>query len=261
MPQLPRKAPSRCPHCGFVQDEPEHLISTYCRGCGSYYQVSPPSVGLARYSTEVRTRIKRRLPKIPPRQVRCYHCGQAHEVSGRARTTLCPECNAAIELSDVTVSSSMTRPIDTRGNLIITPSGYVSSALTVCHEALIAGRVSGTLVCETVVRLVYSGRLSCQMRTKSMIIEKESDVELSYPIETDELVVYGQAVGNFECAGRIWIDKGGLIEGRIAAHSVVVERGGVLLAESSVRPTLKEASLKEEETFDIVVDGEHPLPA
>jgi cytoskeletal protein CcmA (bactofilin family) len=155
----------------------------------------------------------------------------------------------------------MTRPIDTRGNLIITPSGYVSSALTVCHEALIAGRVSGTLVCETVVRLVYSGRLSCQMRTKSMIIEKESDVELSYPIETDELVVYGQAVGNFECAGRIWIDKGGLIEGRIAAHSVVVERGGVLLAESSVRPTLKEASLKEEETFDIIVDGEHPLPA
>ena len=121
MPQLPRKAPSRCPHCGFVQDEPEHLISTYCRGCGSYYKVSPPSAGLARYSSEVRTRIRRRLPKIPPRQVRCYHCGQAHEVSGRARTTLCPECNAAIELSDVTVSSSTTRPIDTRGNLIITP--------------------------------------------------------------------------------------------------------------------------------------------
>ena len=33
-------------------------------------------------------------------------------------------------------------------------------------------------------------------------------------------IVHGQAAGNFECAGRIWIDKGGLIEGRIAAHSV-----------------------------------------
>jgi cytoskeletal protein CcmA (bactofilin family) len=260
MPQLPRKAPSRCPHCGFVQDEPERLISTYCRGCGSYYKVSPPSAVLVRYSNQVRARIRRRLPKIPPRQVRCYHCGQAHEVSGRARTTLCPECNAAIELSDVTISSSTTRPIDTRGNLIITPSGFISSALTVCHEALIAGRVSGTLVCETVVRLIYSGRLSCQMKTKSMIIEKESHVELSYPIETNELVVYGQAVGNFECAGRIWIDKGAVIEGRIAAHSVVVERGGVLLAESSVRPTLKEDSMKQEDTFDVLVDGEHPFP-
>ena len=86
-------------------------------------------------------------------------------------------------------------------------------------------------------------------------------MELSYPIETDELVVYGQAVGNFECAGRIWIDKGGLIEGRIAARSVVVERGGVLLAESSVGPTPKGDSVKEEDTFDVLADGEHPLPA
>ncbi len=94
-----------------------------------------------------------------------------------------------------------------------------------------------------------------------MIIEKESRAELSYPVETNELIVYGQAAGNFECAGRIWIDKGGLIEGRIAAHSVVVEDGGVLLAESSVRPTLKEDALKDEDAFDALVDGEHPLPA
>jgi cytoskeletal protein CcmA (bactofilin family) len=121
--------------------------------------------------------------------------------------------------------------------------------------------VSGTLVSETVVRLVHSGRLSCQIKTKSIIIEKESRVELSYPIETNELIVYGQAAGNFECAGRIWIDKGGSIEGRIAAHSVIVERGGVLLAESSVRPTLKEDSLTHEDTVDVLVDNEHPLLA
>ena len=260
MPQLPRKAPSRCPHCGFVQDEPEHLISTYCRGCGGYYKVSPASPR-ASYASSVRTRIRRRIPKIPPRQVRCYHCGQVHEVSGHAQTTLCPECNAAIELSDVTVSSGTTRPIDTRGNLIITPSGYISSALTVCHEALIAGRVSGTLVCESALRLVYSGRLSCQLKAKSIIIEKEARIELSYPIETNELIVYGQAAGNFECAGRIWIDKGALIEGRIAAHCVVVEPGGTLIAESSVRPTLKENSVAREDEFDALVDGEHPLLA
>jgi cytoskeletal protein CcmA (bactofilin family) len=120
--------------------------------------------------------------------------------------------------------------------------------------------VSGTLVAETVVRLVHSGRLSCQIKTKSIIIEKESRAELSYPIETNELIVYGQAAGNFECAGRIWIDKGGCIEGRIAAHSVIVERGGVLLAESSVRPTLKEV-LTHEDTVDVLVDNEHPLLA
>ena len=86
-------------------------------------------------------------------------------------------------------------------------------------------------------------------------------MELSYPIETNELIVYGQAVGNFECAGRIWIDKGGLIEGRIAAHSVDVERGGVLVAESSVRPTVKEDSVTHDDALDVLVDGDHPLPA
>ncbi len=262
MPQLPRKAPSRCPHCGFVQDEPEHLISTYCRGCGSYYKVVPASAAFARYTRRAaRSRVRRRVAILPPREVRCYHCGQVHEVSGHARTTFCPECHAGIELSDVTISSRTSRPIDTRGNLVVTPSGYISSALIVCHEALVAGRVSGTLVCEGALRLVYSGRLSCQMKAKSIVIEKEARVEFSCPIKTNELTVYGQAVGNFSCAGRIWIDKGALIEGRIAAHSVIVERGGTLLAESSVHPTLKEELVEEEDEPDAVVDGEHPLLA
>jgi cytoskeletal protein CcmA (bactofilin family) len=121
--------------------------------------------------------------------------------------------------------------------------------------------VSGTLVSETIVRLVYSGRLSCQIKTRSIVIEKESRVELSYPTETDELIVYGRAAGNFECAGRIWIDKGGSVEGRIAAHSVIVELGGVLFADSSVRPKLKEDALTNEDTLDVLVDDEHPLPA
>ena len=86
--------------------------------------------------------------------------------------------------------SSTTRPIDTRGNLIITPSGYISSALTVCREA--PHRREGERnvgVRDVCVRLVYSGRLSCQIKAKSMVIEKESRAELSYPIETNELIV------------------------------------------------------------------------
>jgi cytoskeletal protein CcmA (bactofilin family) len=98
------------------------------------------------------------------------------------------------------------------------------------------------------------------MKAKSIVIEREARVEISCPITTNELTVYGQAAGNFICGGRIWIDKGALIEGRIAAHSVIVERGGTLLAESSVHPALKEEPVEEDE-LDAVVDGGHPLPA
>jgi cytoskeletal protein CcmA (bactofilin family) len=262
MPQLPRKAPSRCPHCGFVQDEPEHLISTYCRGCGSYYKVVPSSATFAQFTRQAaRRRTRRRAAILPPREIWCYHCDQVHEVSGHARTTFCPECHAAIELSDITISSRTSRPIDTRGNLTVTPSGYISSALIVCREALIAGRVSGTLICEDALQLSYSGRLSCQMQAKSIVIEKGVRVELSCPIKTNDLTVYGEAVGNFECAGRIWIDKGGLVEGRIAAHSVIVERGGTLLAESSIQPKPKEGPIEPEDDLDTLIRREPPLPA
>jgi cytoskeletal protein CcmA (bactofilin family) len=263
MPQLPRKAPSRCPHCGFVQDEPEHLISTYCRGCGSYYKVFTDPANAVFYSRSSRARgpARQRVPVQPPREVRCYCCGQIHEVSWHAQTTFCPDCYAAIELSDITISSRTSRPIDTRGNLIITPSAYVSSALTVCHEALVAGRISGTLICEAALRLACSGRLSCQMSAKSIIIEKEARVELSYPIRTRDLTVYGQAAGNFECTGHLWIDKDALLEGRIAARSVVVERGGTLLAESSIQPVHKQDPVGPEDELDTLIEGEHPLPS
>ena len=262
MPQLPRKAPSRCPHCGFVQDEPEHLISTYCRGCGSYYKVftGPANPVFPGRSRHAQRGPRRRISTRPTREVCCYHCSQIHEVSEHARTTFCPNCQAAIELYDITISSRTSKPIDTRGNLTITPSAYISSALIVCHEALVAGRISGTLICEGALRLASSGRLSCQMSARSIVIEKEARVELSYPIKTGELVVYGQVAGSFECTGRIWIDKSGLLEGRIAAQSVVVERGGTLLAQSSVRPAHRHEPVDEEE-LDVVIDRAHPLPA
>lgn len=99
------------------------------------------------------------------------------------------------------------------------------------------------------------------MSARSIVIEKEAQVELSRPIKTGDLTVYGQAAGNFRCSGRIWIDKGGLLEGRVAARSVVVERGGTLLAECSIRPVHKQEPTENEAEFDALIEGDHPLPA
>jgi cytoskeletal protein CcmA (bactofilin family)/DNA-directed RNA polymerase subunit RPC12/RpoP len=263
MPLLPRKAPFRCPHCGFVQDESEHLISTYCRGCGSHYEVlaNSPSRTLPDRFHRARSRTWRRVSLVPGRKIRCHRCGKVHEVSGHARTTFCPRCGTAIDLCDETISSSISRPIDTRGNLIITPSGYVCSALTVCCDALVAGRISGTLVCEATLRLACSERLSCQMNARSIVIEYQARLELIYPVRTGDLTVHGQAAGNFECTGSIWIARGGLIEGRISASSVIVEPGGTLLAESSVRPVRNKEPVEHEDEAGFFTSAGHPLPA
>jgi cytoskeletal protein CcmA (bactofilin family) len=262
MPLLPRKAPFRCPHCGFVQEESDHLISTYCRSCGRHYEVVSNSASRKPSNRLhlVPNAIWRQASSPPGRTIRCYRCGKIHGVSEYARTTFCPYCNTAIDLCNATISSVTSRPIDMRGHLIITHSGHVCSALTVCSEASVAGRISGTLICESTLRLECSGRLNCQIRAKSVVIEGRARLKLTYPTRSGDLLVQGQAIGNFECAGSILIASGGLLEGRISASSVVVEDGGTLLTETSIHPRAKQQSLKLADEFDIFA-ASSPLSA
>ena len=259
---LPRKAPFRCPHCGFVQEESEHLISTFCRSCGQHYVVAPNSASrkASSHFPRVPNAMWLHASSAPGRTIHCYRCGKTHGVSKHARTTFCPHCNIAIDLCDAKISSVTSRPIDIRGNLIITHSGHVCSALTICSEAFVAGRVSGTLICESTLRLEHSGRLNCQIRAKSVVIEERSRLMLTYPTKSGDLMVHGQAAGAFECTGRVWIAGGGSIEGRISASSVVVEHGGTLLAETSIHPRAKQESFKPEDAFDSAATS-RPLPA
>jgi cytoskeletal protein CcmA (bactofilin family)/uncharacterized CHY-type Zn-finger protein len=262
MPFVPHKAPFRCPHCGFIQEEPEHLISTYCRRCGNHYEVA---------ATSARRKLSSRLQRaghqlwktpslLPGRKVLCHRCDKSHTVSEYARTTLCPFCSAGIDLGDVTISSTTSRPIDTRGNLFITPTGYVCSALTVCNEAHVAGRISGTLICEATLRLSCSERLSCQVSAKSLIIEDGARLELTCPIRSKAMTVYGQATGNFQCSGRILVVSGSLLEGRVSASSVVVEPGGTLLAECFIHTVAREEP-EDERGLALLASTERPLPA
>ena len=100
------------------------------------------------------------------------------------------------------------------------------------------------------------------MNAESVIIERQARLELTCPIRTGELTVHGQAAGNFECAGSIWIARGGLIEGRISASSVIVECGGTLLAETSIHPALSRRLVQHEDEFDsFLIPADNPLPA
>lgn len=230
MPAEPRKEPFSCPHCGFVQNEPRHLISTYCRGCGQYYEVTPDRQAEAKPPAPVVLHSRH--------AVHCYRCHRDHQVSHHARSTICPGCATSIELGDLVFSSNASRPVDTRGLLHVTTKGYLSNAYIICGQGLIEGRLSGTLHCEGTLRIVSSGTMSCQITAQSVVIEKGAHVELIRPVKTVDLQIFGRAAGHFACTGKVRIAKGGLLEGRLTAKSVAVERGGNLLAESSIQPKI-----------------------
>lgn len=236
MPETPRKTPFQCPHCGFVQHEPPHLISTYCRSCGEHYEVvaaappaAKPRAGLVEISVK-------RLISRPPRTIHCHHCGHDHEVSGYAKSTICPGCYASIELIDLVFSSSVSRPVDTRGKLTIRSSGSLNSTLAICGEAVIEGRLNGTLICEGTVHLACEGKIAHGLTARTLVITRQAQVDLLQLVKATDLVVHGRARGNFSCTGRVTISKRGVLEGRLTARSVVVERGGCLLADSAIQP-------------------------
>ncbi len=63
-----RKVPTECPRCGFAQQEPVGLISTYCRGCGGHYAVArkPAPAPHAKHSLpgRLRDKLHHREPRI-----------------------------------------------------------------------------------------------------------------------------------------------------------------------------------------------------
>lgn len=226
MPDSPAKAPVTCPHCGHVQQEYASVISTYCRGCGRYYEK-----GARRPAPKPAAR---KPLHGPPRGVHCHRCDTDHEVSPSALTTICPGCSGSIELVDLSFSTNVSRPVDTRGTLTVTEKGYLTNSHIICREAFVEGRISGTLLSETAIHLSSRGAINCHLKARTLIIEKGARVELAVPAKIPEIIVHGHAFGQFECH-RLQVSRHAVLEGRVMTRAMVVEPGGSLLAETSIQ--------------------------
>lgn len=222
-----RKAPFRCPSCAFIQHEPEGLLSTYCRACGEHYEVRDHAAVHAAPQQAPRAR----------RSIHCHRCGEDHDVAAAAKSTLCPGCGAAIEMGDLVFSSKVSRPVDTRGKLTVDKGAYLNTAVIVCGEGQIDGLVSGTIRCERVLRLGFSGSTSVRILTaERLVIEKNAQIDFLYEVHATHVEVHGKVSGTFLCGGGAHVHKHGRLSGRLKARSVIVDRGGELIAESEVLP-------------------------
>jgi len=186
------------------------------------------------------------MTERPPREISCYHCQRTHSVSGHAKSTICPGCNQGIQLENLTFSSHASRPVNTRGKLTVESGASLTSAHIVCGEGLIRGKINGMLFCEGVLRLACQENFASPITAHSLIIEKNSRVELAQPTRVVDLLVQGSVLGNFTCTGKVHVTKRGMLEGRLTAHAVTVDRGGVLLTENTIRPRHEDGSPAED---------------
>jgi cytoskeletal protein CcmA (bactofilin family) len=152
-------------------------------------------------------------------------------------STICPGCNAAIELTDMRFLSPASRAVDIRGHLHIGPDGSLSSSWIVCGSALIEGLVVGVLRCEGEVHLATKRRCVCRITAAAAVIERDARVVLTLPLETDHLEVCGHLHGIIHCKGDVHVRRGGRLEAEVHARAVKVEKGGALLGACHVAGT------------------------
>lgn len=221
MSRLPQKARFQCPGCGFIQLEPPRLISTYCRACGDYYEVRQRAV--------TKTLLPPLASQRDKRDVLCHRCGTTHHVAPHAINTICPCCNSAIELKDITILSATSRQVDTRGKLTIGTAGSLSSSWIICGSANIGGRIVGILRSEGEVHLSTSGLCACQITAPSVLIGKNARASFTLPLDTGHLEVRGHLTGIIHCRGIVHVRRGGRLEAEVHARSVKVDKGGALL--------------------------------
>ena len=224
MAKRPRKALSRCPDCGFEQLEPLGLIATYCQGCGSCYETARGD----RYNRSLEPAIPAAPadPALPKKPVFCFRCGTTHPVTEGARNTICPACNACIDLPDIKIFSPTLQAVDTRGKLYVGPEGSLNNAWIVCGSARIEGSVSGVLRSAGEVVLATTRPCPCQIMAPALVIAKQSAIKLTSPLETNTLIVKGLFQGIVNCKGTVHVLRGGHLEADIWARSIVVEKGG-----------------------------------
>jgi len=232
-----RKISVRCSHCGNLQQEPAHVLSTYCRACGEHFtvaaakeQAAAPAAPKVGFMTRlVRTAIQR-----PPRKVRCYACGNTHEASGYAASTICPHCSGYIDLRNVVISNRTTRVVDTRGHLHIERAGFLNNASTICGSALIEGQINGRLYCDDLVRLSGKGRCGAEFSANKIVVEKTADLYITHPLRCAEALIRGHVAGRILCSGTVRVFKTGLLEGDVHAKAFTVDKGGAYQGNISI---------------------------
>ena len=72
-----------------------------------------------------------------PKRVQCYHCGHRFEVSARAQSTSCPNCNKALLVSDIILSKyDAVKAKQTCGKIVIKKKGRLIAELVEANEGI-----------------------------------------------------------------------------------------------------------------------------
>jgi cytoskeletal protein CcmA (bactofilin family) len=227
-----------CPHCDNIQLEPEFAKSTCCRKCGGYIQLGKAERSSGPQEIEKQPSVLQKLENLLGVQrtviAHCFECTGKREIPKSATSTICPQCGAYIDIQDYRIVGSFSHSIRTRGSVIVTNKGDLSSNRVICDSAEIQGKMRGSLVCNGDVHIKLKGKLIGSIQAKSVYIDKKCEAEFVRPIRAEKVEVEGVISARIISTGRVIIHKTGRFTGALFGRGFTVEKGGEFFGELSI---------------------------
>ena len=223
-----------CPHCGFKQLESVFAKTTYCRKCSEHFSLekqghnAPPPSGA--HEDSIFTRFARLLQREQIKTIHCFGCHKPQQVSSFAKSSICPHCSAYIDLRDFKISSAFSRSLETQGTIAIGSRGDVTSTKILCGNAIIKGKIHGSLICTGTTRVKAKGRVLGSIDSQNLVIEKGSNVEFVRALRAGTAEINGKISARI-MADVVKIGATGALEGIVYAKSISVEKGGIFHGE------------------------------
>ena len=276
----PAKVSVDCPHCGFKQSEYVAAKITMCRQCGSSYAPSAPRPEskqkffakpepVAVESASLLGKFEGLWTRKSNSIVECFECKAKQEVSGTAKSSICPACSAHIDLQDYKITTSFSRTIRTQGEVHLTAKGDLSSSSVICRSALIEGKLRGNLQCSDSATINFIGKIPGRLIAKRAVIEKRADVQFFRRVRVGNIEIRGRMTGEIIAESEVAIRKGGSLGGDVTARSISVEKGGMFsgqlvigqgaLMQGELLPVAAPAALSAKAETPAM--GTQPLPA
>ena len=163
--------------------------------------------------------------KQKKREVKCFECDTVHSALMEASSTACPSCGFYIALKDYDITSSWNQRIQTRGNVIIHKKATVTGITIHCHDLTSNGDFSANVDCSGNFTVRSNSKITGEIHCKTLTVQKRAKVEFTHPVHCENAIIDGSVTGDFECSGKLSLQKKSTLTGDIKVATMSVEEG------------------------------------
>ncbi len=110
------------------------------------------------------------------------------------------------------------------------------------------------------IRYTTSDIIGGTVRARRIEVLPYCEVQFLQEVRTGELVVHGKVTGDFVCEGSVVLHPGALLNGSVAARSVIVRPGADMLGDTRILNGKPESFGRGQPVFVWRCENHHPMP-